>query len=85
MPVKSQTRVHELQLWINLPQEHKMCRLQYEELLDAQIPRARPKDEVVVYVTACESHSFKSQIYIRTSITYDVQQLDYHPDYPGNI
>ncbi|OAQ24223.1 pirin-like protein [Linnemannia elongata AG-77] len=66
MPVKSQTRAHGLQLWINLPKEHKMCEPQYQELLDGQIPRATPQDGVVVKVIAGESHGVKSQVYTRT-------------------
>ncbi|KAG9064434.1 hypothetical protein KI688_003624 [Linnemannia hyalina] len=66
MPVKSQTRAHGLQLWINLPKEHKMCEPQYQELLDGQIPRARPQDGVVVKVISGVSHGVKSQIYTST-------------------
>ncbi|KAG9064411.1 hypothetical protein KI688_003601 [Linnemannia hyalina] len=65
MPVKSQTRAHGLQLWINLPNEHKMCEPKYQELLDTQIPRARPQDGVVIKVIAGDSQRVKSQIYTR--------------------
>ncbi|KAH7049629.1 hypothetical protein BKA57DRAFT_492310 [Linnemannia elongata] len=47
-----------------------MCEPQYQELLDSQIPRARPKYEAVVKVIAGESYSPKSQIYIRTPIMH---------------
>ncbi|KAG0282186.1 hypothetical protein BGZ97_009085, partial [Linnemannia gamsii] len=57
---------HGLQLWINLPKEHKMCEPQYQELLDAHIPRATPQDGVVIKVIAGESHGVKSPIYTRT-------------------
>lgn len=57
---------HGLQLWINLPKEHKMCEPQYQELLDAQIPRAKPQDGVVIKVIAGESHGVLSPIYTRT-------------------
>ncbi|KAG9064394.1 hypothetical protein KI688_003582 [Linnemannia hyalina] len=70
MPVKSQTHAQELQRWINLPQEHKMYEPQYQELLDAQILRARPKDELVVKVIADELYSLKPQIYTRAPIMY---------------
>ncbi|KAG0029706.1 hypothetical protein BGZ81_003497 [Podila clonocystis] len=73
MPVKSQTRAHGLQLWINLPKEHKMCEPQYQELLDVEIKRATPQDGVVVKVIAGESHGVKSQVYTRTPTMY----LDY--------
>ncbi|KAG0200193.1 hypothetical protein BGX28_006675 [Mortierella sp. GBA30] len=76
MPVKSHTRVHGLQLWINLPREHKMCEPQYQELLDGQIPRATPQDGVTVKVIAGESHGVKSQVYTRTLTMY----LDYKMD-----
>ncbi|KAF9125340.1 hypothetical protein BGW39_007493 [Mortierella sp. 14UC] len=61
---------HGLQLWINLPREHKMCEPQYQELLDAQIPRATPEEGVVVKVIAGESHGVKSQVYTRTPTMY---------------
>ncbi|KAG0027853.1 hypothetical protein BGZ82_008733 [Podila clonocystis] len=61
MPIKWQTRTYGLQLWINLPKEHKMCEPQYQELLDGEIKRAVPQDGVVVKVIAGESHGVKSQ------------------------
>ncbi|KAF9098402.1 hypothetical protein BGX29_007621 [Mortierella sp. GBA35] len=60
------TRAHGLQLWINLPKEHKMCEPQYQELLDGEIPRANPQDGVVIKVIAGESHGVKSKVYTRT-------------------
>ncbi|OAQ24655.1 RmlC-like cupin [Linnemannia elongata AG-77] len=59
-------RTHWLQLWTNLPKEHKMCEPQYQELLDGQTPCARPQDGVFVKVIAGESHGVKSHIYTRT-------------------
>ncbi|KAF9957732.1 hypothetical protein BGZ70_009417 [Mortierella alpina] len=76
MPVKSQSRAHGLQLWINLPKEHKMCAPQYQELLDGQIPRATPQEGVVVKVIAGESHGVKSLVFTRTPTMY----LDYKMD-----
>ncbi|KAG0085061.1 hypothetical protein BGZ93_010367 [Podila epicladia] len=76
MPVMSQTRAHGLQLWINLPKEHKMCEPQYQELLDGEIKRAMPQDGVVIKVIAGESHGVKSQVYTRTPTMY----LDYKMD-----
>ncbi|KAI1314445.1 hypothetical protein EDD11_002189 [Mortierella claussenii] len=76
MPVKSQTRAHGLQLWINLPKEHKMCEPQYQELLDGQIPRATPQEGVVVKVIAGESHGVQSKVYTRTPTMY----LDFKMD-----
>ncbi|KAG0054624.1 hypothetical protein BGZ83_010752 [Gryganskiella cystojenkinii] len=76
MPVKSQTRAHGLQLWINLPKEHKMCEPQYQELLDKEIKRAKPQDGVEIKVIAGESHGVQSQVYTRTPTMY----LDYKMD-----
>ncbi|KAF9137791.1 hypothetical protein BG015_002606 [Linnemannia schmuckeri] len=81
MPVKlprdqEDARAHGLQLWINLPKEHKMCEPQYQELLDAQIPRATPQNGVVIKVIAGESHGVKSQIYTRTPTMF----LDFKMD-----
>ncbi|KAF9345797.1 hypothetical protein BGX26_002732, partial [Mortierella sp. AD094] len=70
MPVKSQTRAHGLQLWINLPKEHKMCEPQYQELLDKEIPRATPEDGVIIKVIAGESYGVQSKIYTRTPTMY---------------
>jgi redox-sensitive bicupin YhaK (pirin superfamily) len=60
------TRAHGLQLWINLPKEHKMCDPQYQELLDVQIPRSEPQQGVVIKVIAGESHGVVSKVYTRT-------------------
>ncbi|KAF9217211.1 hypothetical protein BGZ59_005939 [Podila verticillata] len=76
MPVKKQARAHGLQLWINLPKEHKMCEPQYQELLDGEIKRATPQEGVVVKIIAGESHGVKSQVYTRTPTMY----LDYKMD-----
>ncbi|KAK3843801.1 MAG: RmlC-like cupin domain-containing protein [Linnemannia gamsii] len=78
MPVKSKDMeeggtgrgAYGLQLWINLPKEHKMCEPQYQELLDAQIPRATPQNGVVIKVIAGESHGITSQVYTRTPTLY---------------
>ncbi|OAQ22757.1 hypothetical protein K457DRAFT_25788 [Linnemannia elongata AG-77] len=68
--VKSQTHAHGLQPCINLSKRHKMCKPQYQKLLDPHFPRARPKDKVVVKVIVGELHSLKSQIYTRTIILH---------------
>jgi len=70
MPVKSNTRAHGLQLWINLPREHKMCEPQYQELLDKEVKRAHPEEGVVIKVIAGESHGVSSQVYTRTPTMY---------------
>ncbi|KAG0263358.1 hypothetical protein BGZ95_003815, partial [Linnemannia exigua] len=63
---KALTKAHGLQLWINLPKEHKMCDPQYQELLDTEIPRAEPQPGVVIKVIAGESHGVQSKVYTRT-------------------
>ncbi|KAG0053696.1 hypothetical protein BGZ83_000580 [Gryganskiella cystojenkinii] len=70
MPVKTNTRAHGLQLWVNLPKEHKMCEPQYQELKDQEIKRARPEDGVEIKVIAGESHGISSQVYTRTPTMY---------------
>ncbi|KAG0059832.1 hypothetical protein BGZ89_000091 [Linnemannia elongata] len=60
------TKAHGLQLWINLPKEHKMCDPQYQELLDSQIPRSEPQPGVAIKVIAGESHGVQSKVYTRT-------------------
>ncbi|KAF9959733.1 hypothetical protein BGZ65_000096 [Modicella reniformis] len=76
MPVKSQTRVRGLHIWINLPKEHKMCEPQYQELLDKEISRATPQEGVMIKVIAGESHGIKSKVYTRTPTMY----LDFKMD-----
>ena len=51
LPVGDQVN-YGLQLWVNLPRAEKMCEPRYQELLDAQIPRARPRDGVEIKVSA---------------------------------
>ncbi|KAF9136910.1 hypothetical protein BG015_002951 [Linnemannia schmuckeri] len=63
---KALTKAHGLQLWINLPKEHKMCDPQYQELLDSQIPRSEPQSGVTIKVIAGESHGVQSKVYTRT-------------------
>ncbi|KAG0232783.1 hypothetical protein BGW41_001717 [Actinomortierella wolfii] len=70
MPVKTEKPAHGLQLWINLPREHKMCEPQYQELLDNQIPRAQPSEGVTIKVIAGESQGVTSKIYTRTPTMY---------------
>ncbi|KAJ3215693.1 hypothetical protein HDU67_010404 [Dinochytrium kinnereticum] len=50
-----------LQLWINLPAEHKMVEPRYQELKDEDVPRAESKDgKVKVKVIAGESFGVKA-------------------------
>ncbi|KAI1302993.1 hypothetical protein EDD11_005446 [Mortierella claussenii] len=78
MPVKSQDRAHGLQLWINLPKEHKMCEPQYQELLDKEIPRAMPEEGVVIKVIAGKSHGVESKVYTRTPTMFLDFKMDKH-------
>ncbi|OAQ26214.1 hypothetical protein K457DRAFT_22355 [Linnemannia elongata AG-77] len=55
-----------LQLWLNLPKEHKMCKQQCQEFLDAQISCTKSQDEAVIKAIAGDSHGVKFQIYTRT-------------------
>ncbi|KAJ3167237.1 hypothetical protein HK101_011804 [Irineochytrium annulatum] len=60
-----------LQLWINLPAEHKMCEPRYQELKDADVPRARSEDgSVEVKVIAGESMGVTAAVRTFTPIFY---------------
>ena len=64
-----------LQLWVNLPKSLKMCEPAYQELKNAQIPKAS-KDGVTVKIIAGESMGIKSPVYTRTPTMY----LDFKVD-----
>ena len=52
-----------LQLWVDLPESEKMSKPEYQDLTDAQLPRAYPHGEhgdVVVKIISGESHGVKS-------------------------
>ncbi|KAG0283268.1 hypothetical protein BGZ96_012358 [Linnemannia gamsii] len=85
MPVKTESRIHGLQLWINLPKEHKMCEPQYQELRDGQIPRATPYEGVIIKIIAGESHGVKSQVYTRTPTMYLDFKMDKNKTVTQNI
>lgn len=59
-----------LQLWVNLPRSEKMCEPRYQELLDADIPRAQPEDGVDVKVIAGECFGVKSQVFTKQPTLY---------------
>lgn len=61
---------HGLQLWVNLPKKLKMVEPAYQELKDADIPRAKSSDGVEVKVIAGESMGVKSPVYTRTPTMY---------------
>ena len=74
MPVGEEACIG-LQLWINLPREHKMMEPRYQELRDAEIPRAT-QNGVHVKVIAGESMGIKSPIYTITPTLYLDFKLD---------
>jgi redox-sensitive bicupin YhaK (pirin superfamily) len=73
MPATGEENVG-LQLWVNLPRSEKMCEPRYQELLDKDIPHARPEDGVDIKVIAGDSHGVKSPVYTKTPTMY----LDFH-------
>lgn len=67
---KDPNAVHGLQLWVNLSSKDKRCPPAYQDLKDAQIPRARPTEGVEIKVIAGESNGVKSKVYTRTPTMY---------------
>ncbi|RKP25223.1 RmlC-like cupin domain-containing protein [Syncephalis pseudoplumigaleata] len=68
-----------LQLWINLPADQKMCEPAYQEMLDAEVPRASPFGEdggAEVKVIAGEQFGVHSRVRTRTPILYVDVKLD---------
>jgi redox-sensitive bicupin YhaK (pirin superfamily) len=64
-------RLHGIQLWVNLPQQHKMMAPRYQEIGAAQIPVAQTEDgSVTVRVIAGEALGLKAVIETRTPIIY---------------
>ena len=64
-------RLHEIQLWVNLPQQDKMIPPRYQEIPVAQIPVAQTEDaSVTVRVIAGEALGAKAVIETRTPIIY---------------
>jgi redox-sensitive bicupin YhaK (pirin superfamily) len=59
--------LHGLQLWVNLPKEHKFCAPAYQGADEPSIPRATsPSGLVHVKVLAGESMGKKSDVFTRT-------------------
>jgi redox-sensitive bicupin YhaK (pirin superfamily) len=74
-------RMHGFQLWVNLPQRDKMMNPRYQEIPNAQIPKATSADgRVRVSVIAGEAMGEKAVIQTRTPIIY----LHYRID-PGGV
>jgi quercetin 2,3-dioxygenase len=64
-------RMHGFQLWVNLPKRDKMMRPRYQEISNAQIPKATSADGLVsVSVIAGETMGEKAVIDTRTPIIY---------------
>ena len=64
-------RMHGFQLWVNLPQRDKMMNPRYQEIPNAQIPKATTPDGLVtVSVIAGEAMGEKAVIETRTPIIY---------------
>ncbi|KAI9237371.1 MAG: RmlC-like cupin domain-containing protein, partial [Podila humilis] len=62
-----------LQLWVNLPKKHKLCKPQYQDLKHETTKKAQGHDEsegVSVKVIAGESHGVASKVYTRTPTMY---------------
>src|SRR5437870_6012800 len=75
MPVeeirRSGGRLHGFQLWVNLPKRDKMMKPRYQEIPNAQIPKATSADGLVtVSVIAGEAMDAKAVIETRTPIIY---------------
>src|SRR5258708_19492543 len=63
--------MHGFQLWVNLPQRDKMIKPRYQEIPNAQIPKAISTDGLVsVSVIAGEAMGKKAVIETRTPIIY---------------
>jgi redox-sensitive bicupin YhaK (pirin superfamily) len=64
-------RMHGFQLWVNLPKRDKMMNPRYQEIPNAQIPKATSADGLVkVSVIAGEAMGEKAVIETRTPIIY---------------
>jgi hypothetical protein len=60
---------HGLQLWVNLPRKHKLCKPAYQELLDKDIPKVEV-DGVKATVIAGEAFGVSSPVMTRTPTAY---------------
>ncbi|HEX6732623.1 MAG TPA: pirin family protein [Pyrinomonadaceae bacterium] len=68
---RSGGRLHGFQLWVNLPRRDKMKKPRYQEIPNAQIPKATSLDGLVtVTVIAGEAMGQKAVIETRTPIIY---------------
>jgi quercetin 2,3-dioxygenase len=59
-----------LQLWVDLPEKHKLHEPRYQELRDAQIPRVKPSDKVEIKVISGDSFGVKSPVQTLVGVWY---------------
>jgi hypothetical protein len=59
-----------LQLWVDLPEKHKLHEPRYQELRDAQIPRAKPSDKVEIKVISGDSFGVTSPVQTLVGVWY---------------
>jgi hypothetical protein len=68
MPASRETS-HGLQLWVNLPGKDKLCEPAYQEMLDAEVPRA-VVEGAEVKIIAGEAFGVDAKVVTRTPIIY---------------
>ena len=59
-----------LQLWVDLPEKFKLSDPRYQELRDADIPRAKPNDKVEIKVISGDSFGVKSPVQTLVGVWY---------------
>ena len=59
-----------LQLWVDLPEKYKLSDPRYQELRDADIPRARPDEKVEIKVISGDSFGVKSPVQTLVGVWY---------------
>jgi quercetin 2,3-dioxygenase len=59
-----------LQLWVDLPEKYKLTEPRYQELRDADIPRAKPDEKVEIKVISGDSFGVKSPVQTLVGVWY---------------
>ena len=59
-----------LQLWVDLPKRYKLMDPRYQELRDADIPRAKPSNQVEIKVISGDSFGVKSPVQTLVGVWY---------------
>jgi quercetin 2,3-dioxygenase len=59
-----------LQLWVDIPEAQKLTEPRYQELRDADIPRAHPSDKVEIKVISGDSFGVKSPVQTLVGVWY---------------